>query len=69
LRVLEQAELIRQRKDGRTHRFSLAAGPMRDAAVWLEHYRKFWEEQFSSLDSYLQATAEEEHDPDDPSRT
>src|SRR5215469_989644 len=68
LRVLEQAELIRHRKDGRTHRFSLAAGPMREAAVWLEHYRQFWEEQFNSLDSYLQATEKEEHDTDDPSR-
>jgi DNA-binding transcriptional ArsR family regulator len=69
LRVLEQADLIRRRKEGRTHRFRLAAGPMREAAVWLDHYRQLWEEQFDSLDSYLQATEEEEHDPDDPSRT
>ncbi len=67
LRVLEHAELILHRKDGRTHRFRLAAGPMREAATWLEHYRQFWEAQFDSLDTYLLATSEEEQDIDDPS--
>lgn len=66
LRVLEHADLILHRKDGRTHRFRLAARPMREAAVWLEHYRHFWEAQFDSLDTYLQVTSEEEQDPDDP---
>ncbi len=66
LRVLEHAELILHRKDGRTHRFRLAARPMREAAAWLEHYRQFWEAQFDSLDTYLQVTSEEEHNPNDP---
>ena len=66
LRVLEHADLILHRKDGRTHRFRLAAQPMREAAVWLEHYRHFWETQLDSLDSYLLATAEKEQDADDP---
>jgi DNA-binding transcriptional ArsR family regulator len=67
LRVLEHADLILHRKDGRTHRFRLAARPMREAADWLEQYRQFWEEQFDSLDTYLQATAEEEQEIDDSS--
>ena len=65
LRVLEHADLILHRKDGRTHRFRLAARPMREAAAWLEHYRHFWEAQFDSLDTYLLATSEEEQDADD----
>jgi DNA-binding transcriptional ArsR family regulator len=69
LRVLEHADLILHRKDGRTHRFRLAAQPMREAANWLEHYRQFWEAQFDSLDTYLQATAGEERDAHDPSNT
>jgi DNA-binding transcriptional ArsR family regulator len=69
LRVLEQADLILHRKDGRTHRFRLAARPMQEAAAWLEHYRQFWEAQFDSLDTYLQATAEKEHDANDSTRT
>jgi len=67
LRVLEHADLILHRKDGRTHRFRLAARPMQDAAAWLEQYRQFWEAQFASLDTYLQATSEEEQDVDNPS--
>ena len=66
LRVLERAELILHRKEGRTHRFRLAAHPLKEAATWLEHYRQFWEDQFDSLDTYLQARLEEEQDPDDP---
>ena len=69
LRVLEHADLILHRKDGRTHRFRLAARPMREAAAWLEQYRQFWEAQFDSLETYLQATAEEEQDIDNTSST
>ena len=69
LRVLEHADLILHRKDGRTHRFRLAARPLKEAATWLEHYRQFWEAQFDSLDTYLLATAEEEQDIDDLSST
>ncbi|HYT28252.1 MAG TPA: metalloregulator ArsR/SmtB family transcription factor [Ktedonobacteraceae bacterium] len=69
LRVLEHADLILHRKDGRTHRFRLAARPLKEAATWLEHYRHFWEAQLDSLDTYLLATAEEEQDIDDLSST
>lgn len=69
LRVLEHADLILHRKDGRTHRFRLAAAPMKEAAAWLEHYRHFWEAQLDSLDTYLQVTSEEEQDSDDHSST
>jgi DNA-binding transcriptional ArsR family regulator len=65
LRVLENADLILHRKDGRTHLFRLAASPMQEAATWLEHYRQFWETQFDSLESYLLSTPEEEQDTDD----
>jgi DNA-binding transcriptional ArsR family regulator len=67
LRVLEHAELILHRKEGRTHRFRLAARPLKEAAAWLEHYRHFWEAQLDSLDTYLQVTSEEEQDNDDHS--
>jgi DNA-binding transcriptional ArsR family regulator len=68
LRVLEHAELILHRKEGRTHLFRLAARPLKEATIWLEHYRQFWETQFDALDTYLYMTSEEEHDPDDPFR-
>jgi DNA-binding transcriptional ArsR family regulator len=65
LRVLEHADLILHRKDGRTHRFRLAARPLSEAAAWLEPYRRFWEAQLDSLDAYL---SEEECDADVPSQ-
>ncbi len=67
LRMLEHANLILHRKDGRTHRFRLAANPMKEAASWLEQYRHFWEAQFDSLETYLLTTPQEEQDADDPS--
>jgi DNA-binding transcriptional ArsR family regulator len=67
LRVLEHADLILHRKDGRTHWFRLAAGPMQEAAAWLEHYRHFWEARFDSLETYLLATSEEEQSVDNSS--
>ncbi len=67
LRVLENADLILRRKDGRVHRFRLAARSMREAAAWLEQYRQFWETQFDALANYLEATSEEEKNGNDDS--
>ena len=69
LRVLEHADLILHRKEGRTHWIRISARPMRDAVAWLEHYRHFWEAQFDSLENYLLTTSEEEQDIDDSSTT
>lgn len=55
LRVLERAGLVRRTRDGRLSRCGLDASPMRDAAEWVERYRKFWEEQLDSLSRYLEA--------------
>src|SRR5260370_9490135 len=49
LRVLEHADLILHRKDGRTHRFRLAARPMPEAAASVEPCPHFWETQFDAL--------------------
>lgn len=67
LHVLEQADLIVRRKEGRVHRFRLAVRSMREAAIWLEHYRQFWETQLDGLATYLEVTSEEENDTDDSS--
>jgi DNA-binding transcriptional ArsR family regulator len=56
LRVLENARLIVRRKNGRVHRCRLAAQPMRSASEWIAQYRRFWENQFDALSSYLEKT-------------
>ena len=43
LRVLEKARLLTRRREGRVHHCRLAAGPMKDASVWIDYYRHFWE--------------------------
>jgi DNA-binding transcriptional ArsR family regulator len=53
LRVLERAGLIRRRRCGRLHSLKLEAGPMKQAAGWIEEYRKFWEGSLDRLDDYL----------------
>jgi len=53
LRVLERAGLVAHAKQGRIRRCRLVAQPMKDAARWIERYRRFWETQFDALAAYL----------------
>lgn len=53
LRVLENAGLVRRKREGRVHRLKLEAKPMQQAQAWIEEYRRFWEESFDRLDEYL----------------
>ena len=56
LKVLERAGLIAREKHGRVHRCRLEPVPMREAASWIERYRRFWDEQFDRLERYLDDT-------------
>jgi DNA-binding transcriptional ArsR family regulator len=63
LRVLERAGLVRRARDGRLSRCGLDATPMRDAAEWVEEYRKFWESQLDALARFLEQNEEKENEP------
>ncbi len=54
LRVLERAGLVQRTRDGRLSRCGLDAEPMREAAEWVERYRRYWEVQLNSLSCYLE---------------
>jgi DNA-binding transcriptional ArsR family regulator len=56
LRVLEKAGLIRRQRHGRVHTMQLEAAPMKQAASWIEEYRKFWEGSLDRLAEYLEKT-------------
>ncbi len=58
LRVLERASLVSRTREGRFSRCGLDAAPLKDAAEWVERYRKFWEEQLDALSRYLQQKEE-----------
>ncbi len=53
LKVLERAGLIARGREAQWRPCRLAAGPLKDAADWLEHYRRFWEQSFDRLEDYL----------------
>ena len=54
LKVLERAGLIRRGREAQWRPCRLEAGPLQEIAGWIEHYRRFWEENFDRLDDYLQ---------------
>ena len=60
LKVLERAGLIARGRDAQWRPCRLAAGPLKDAAEWLEEYRRFWEESFDRLDDYLRELQKKE---------
>src|SRR5277367_4488716 len=60
LRVLESAGLVTRNKQGRVQRCRLEAAPMKSAAAWIEHYRKFWDTQLDSLQRYLESSTPKE---------
>lgn len=53
LKVLHRAGLIARGRKAQWRPCRLEAGPLRDVAGWLEHYRHFWEESIDRLDDYL----------------
>ncbi len=59
LRVLEKAGLLRRRRYGRVHQIHLKAEPLRQAAQWVEKYRKFWEGSLDRLADYLENRAKQ----------
>src|SRR5438270_2023252 len=42
LKVLERAGLIARGRDAQWRPCRLDAGPLKDVADWVDHYRKFW---------------------------
>ena len=61
LRVLEKAGLLRRRRYGRVHEIQLAAKPLKQAAQWVEEYRKFWEGSLDRLAEYLEKADKRPH--------
>ena len=55
LKVLERAGLVSRARDAQRRPRRLEARPLREAAAWLENYRRFWEGSFQRLDALLQA--------------
>ncbi len=53
LKVLQRAGLIARDRKAQWRPCRLQARPLKEAADWVEHYRRFWEQSFDRLDDYL----------------
>jgi DNA-binding transcriptional ArsR family regulator len=53
LKVLERAGLITRGRSAQLRPSRLEGAPLRDAADWLEGYRRFWQGSFDRLDERL----------------
>ena len=65
LKVLERAGLIARGQEAQWRPCRLEAGPMKDVAEWVEHYRRFWGESLDRLDGYLKELQTTKGDPDE----
>ena len=54
LKVLERAGLIERGREAQWRPCRLQAEPLREAAGWVEQYRRHWEESLDRLGEYLQ---------------
>jgi DNA-binding transcriptional ArsR family regulator len=57
IQVLVRAGLVRQERSGRISRCRLDAGPIFEAAVWLNRYSRYWQQQFDLLAALVEDIA------------
>src|SRR6516165_5223719 len=53
LKVLEEAGVVRRRRDGREHTLALDAGPLQDVARWAHRYARFWNDRLDRLEAFF----------------
>jgi DNA-binding transcriptional ArsR family regulator len=53
LKILEQARLIRRRKQGKERIVALEPSAMQQATDYLKQYEQMWHERLDRLDEYL----------------
>ena len=53
IRVLEGAGLVQRTVRGREHFLRLEGAPLADAADWIQHYQRFWDERLAALDAFV----------------
>ncbi len=60
LSVLERAGLVVRTRDAQRRPRTLLAVPLKDVADWIAPFRRFWEQEFASLDRYLSEVQKKE---------
>jgi DNA-binding transcriptional ArsR family regulator len=62
LKVLRDAGLVAERRDGRQRLYSLRAEPLAELSSWLEPYERFWRTRMSHLRTLLDDESRAEGD-------
>ena len=55
LRVLHQAHLVMEAREGRNRVYTLNPEPLRELDRWLEHYRRFWSINLLNLKKHVES--------------
>ena len=58
IQLLERADLVRRRRQGREHLLSFNPEPLTRAERWIAERKATWERRLDALGAYLAATAE-----------
>src|ERR1700761_7116131 len=60
LKVLERAGLITKERSAQLRPRRLDVGRLKEAADWLDYYRRFWEQSFDRLEAVMAARGDSE---------
>jgi len=53
IRLLERAQLVKRRVEGREHFLTLTPGPLDEAAAWIDAQRRLWTWRLGELEKAL----------------
>lgn len=53
LKVLREAGLVKDRREGRQHVYTLMPGPLKEVSDWVDVHERFWKTKFSKLRDHL----------------
>jgi DNA-binding transcriptional ArsR family regulator len=59
LRILREADLVREVKAGRNRLYELNPEPLRDIDEWLARYRPMWQHQLRNLKRFVERKGKE----------
>jgi len=53
LKVLREAGLVEERRQGRMRVYTLIPGPLQELSDWVSHYEQFWQSRLRKLGEHL----------------
>lgn len=53
IQILTECEVVSQRQQGREIYYEIELEKMKEIDIWLEKFRKIWEDRFNQLDDVL----------------